>query len=174
MLKRIAFLFALLLMPSAVMAQNQPQEKKHDHAAAASEHKSFPQLIIQKRADLNLTDEQVAKLEAISVKMAAHHKAMAEHHDNMAEHHQQMKAKQAEKAEMKAEMKADKAEMKHDAMQHNAMSEEQLHDEFFAIFTPDQLAKVKPLMKEHMDALCASEGEGGEHCKMMEKKKKAE
>jgi chromosome segregation ATPase len=160
MFKRIAFLSALLLMPTAAMAQDQPQEKKHDHAATAAKHTPFPQLLIQKRAELNLTDEQVAKLEAISAKMAEHHNEMAEHHDKMAEHKQQMKTEQAEKKEMK-----------HDGMKHDK-SAASMHDELFSIFTPEQLEKVKPLMKEHMAAMCAGEGE--EQCKMMKMKKQVE
>lgn len=161
MLKRIAFLSVLLLLPSAAMAQDHPHaapQTKHDHAAAAGEHAHFPQLLIQKRAELQLTEEQIVKLEAISAKMAAHHKAMSEHHDKMAEHHEKMKTEQAE-------MKS----MKHDGMKHDK-PEAAMHDELFSIFTPEQLEKVKPLMKEHMASMCASEG--GEHCKMMEKKTK--
>ena len=139
MFKKAAIALALILFPAVASAQHHQhsdaaKKAQHDHAKAASaEHVNFPQLLMEKRAELKLTDEQIAKLEDISARMAQHH----------------------------AEMK--KAGAKHD---HAAGSK--LHDELLAIFTEDQLAKVRPLMKDHMAGKCAAEDK---ECKVEAKKK---
>ena len=85
MLRQAAIAIALTLLPVAASAQ----EHKHGETATAkkaehshtttmkhSEHVNFAQVIMQKRAELKLTDEQVAKLEDVSAKMEQHHAAM--------------------------------------------------------------------------------------------------
>lgn len=85
MFRKFAFALALTLLPAAAMAQEHqhhaPAAKKHEHKA---EHKMFPQQLIEMRTELKLTDEQVTKLKALSVKMEEHHKTMGkpEHADD--------------------------------------------------------------------------------------------
>ena len=78
MLKKALFVLALLLVPGAAMAQN------HDHhgakPAVKAEHGNFAKDLIALKADLKLSDEQISKLEALSVKMDEMHKKMADHH----------------------------------------------------------------------------------------------
>jgi choline dehydrogenase-like flavoprotein len=83
MLRKVAFTIALTLLPAVASAQehNHPAtttKTQHEHAAAAKtgEHMNFVQMVMAKRAELKLTDEQIAKLEDASAKMAKHHAAM--------------------------------------------------------------------------------------------------
>ena len=122
MIKRIALALALVMLPGAAMAQ------QHDHAKQtakpAAEHMNFARELIAAKADLKLTDDQIKKLEAFAVKMDEHHKKMDGHH--------------AAKADAKASEDAVKAESK-------------MHTDLLAVFTEEQLVKVRPLMKAHMD-----------------------
>jgi hypothetical protein len=119
-IKKLLFALALLLLPSAAMAQH------HEHHASsatksvkAAAHMNFAKELIALRADLKLTDDQVKKLEALSVKMDEMHKQMAAgHHGNAAEH---------------------------------AKHEDRMHSDLLAVFSAEQLVKVQPLMKAHME-----------------------
>jgi hypothetical protein len=122
MIKRMALALALVMLPGAAMAQH------HDHAKPAAkpaaEHMNFARELIAAKADLKLTDDQIKKLEAFAVKMDEHHKKMDGQH--------------AAKADAKADEAAVKAESK-------------MHTDLLAVFTEEQLVKVRPLMKAHMD-----------------------
>ena len=117
MMKRLMMVLALTMLPSAAMAQHHDHAKK-EVTKATTEHKNFAQELISWKADLKLTADQIAKLEAFSVKMDEHHKNMADHH---------AKAGDAEKMESK------------------------MHDELLSVFTEEQLVKVRPMMKAHME-----------------------
>ena len=137
MIKRFVMALALVVLPGAAMAQ------QHDHAPKqtakpAAEHMNFARELITWKADLKLSDEQVKKLEAFAVKMDEHHKKM--------DHH----AKADAKADAKTSADAVKAEHK-------------MHEDLLAVFTEEQLVKVKPMMKAHM-----------EKCEHMKDAKKAE
>ena len=83
MIRKALFVFALLLMPGVAMAQH------HDHhaakPAAKADHVNFAKDLIGLKADLKLSDEQVRKLESLSVKMDEMHKKMEAHHGNAAD-----------------------------------------------------------------------------------------
>ena len=131
-MKRLLMVLALTMLPSAAMAQHHDHAKKETTKASA-EHKNFAQELIAWKADLKLTAEQIAKLEAFSVKMDEHHKNMAEHH-----------AKAGDAAKM----------------------EGKLHSDLLAVFTEEQLVKVRPMMKAHMDKcehMQAAKKKTGEH-----------
>ena len=139
MVRRLALALALTVLPAAAMAQGATGEHK-EHAKMMSQelsHEAFVQGLIEKRAELELTDDQVAKLAAFKTKLSEHHKAM----------------KAAPKHEMK-EMKHDAAAAKHDAkaMAHEDPAMAELHKEFMAVFTDAQRVKVEALMKAHAEA----------------------
>ena len=121
MFQRFVLVLALVMLPSAAMAQH------HDHAKTApkpaAEHMNFARELIAAKADLKLTHDQIRKLEAFAVKMDEHHKRMDGH---------------AAKHDAKASHDAVKAESK-------------LHTDLLAVFTEEQLVKVRPLLKAHMD-----------------------
>ena len=123
MIKRLVLALALVIVPGAAMAQQHNHAKK-ETAKPAAEHMNFARELIAAKADLKLSDEQVKKLEAFSVKMDEHHKMMADHH--------------AAKTDAKASDEAMKMEGK-------------MHADLLSIFTEEQLVKVRPLMKAHMD-----------------------
>jgi hypothetical protein len=131
MIKRFILVLALALMPAAAMAQ------QHEHAMGAAkpaaEHMNFARQLIAAKADLKLTNDQVTKLEALAIRMDEHHKQMGQ---------------QAAKADAQA-AKAD-AQAAHDDA---AKSEGKMHADLLAIFNEEQLVKVRPLMKAHMDAM---------------------
>lgn len=112
---------ALVILPGAAMAQHGDHAKSHATAKVSTEHLNFAQELIAAKAELKLTDAQIAKLQIFS-------KQMDDHHKNMDAHHQ------------KAESHADAAKM-----------ESKLHTDLLAVFTEEQLAKVRPLMKAHID-----------------------
>ena len=129
MLRKFVIALALMFLPTVAFAQEHQHHgaaKKHEHHMKG-EHKDFAQHLIEKRADLNLTDAQIEKLRALSAKMGEHHKAMTK------------------------------------AAKHDTKAESSLHGELMAIFTEEQLEKVRPLMKAHMDAMC---GGAQKHCKV--------
>ena len=86
MLRQAAIAIALTLLPVAASAQEHQHSQtatakkteQHSHTTTTKhgEHVNFAQLIMQKRAELKLTEEQVAKLEDVSAKMEQHHAAM--------------------------------------------------------------------------------------------------
>lgn len=128
MIKRTALMFALALLPSAAMAQ------QHDHGKAmpAAAHANFARELIAAKADLKLTDEQVTKLDALAVKMDEMHAKMGEMHGKMS----------AGAAHQGAQA---------DAKTAHAQMEGKMHADLLAIFTEEQLTKVRPMMKAHMD-----------------------
>lgn len=84
MFRKLLVALAFTFVPAVAMAQQHQHQdtaaKKHGHMMKMEhkgEHKDFAQQLIDKRADLNLTDAQVAKLRELSVKMVEHHKAAA-------------------------------------------------------------------------------------------------
>jgi hypothetical protein len=95
MIRKLALTLAFMLLPAAAMAQeHKPHHPAGHTAAAATEHKDFALQLIEKRAELKLTDAQVAKLRALSAEMAEHHKEMSEDHAAMdAEHREEMEEK---------------------------------------------------------------------------------
>ena len=135
MIKQSLLLLSFALLPSAALAQH------HDHPQqeAKAAHSNFARELIAAKADLKLSDEQIKKLEGFALKMDEMHKKM--------EHH-------AAKAEAKADAKSDADAIK---------TETKLHTDLLAIFNEEQLVKVKPLMKAHMDK-----------CEHMKAAKKAE
>ena len=82
MLRNAALTLTLVLLPAIASAQDHSHsdtaKKPHsDHAAMqASHHVDFAQVVMKNKAELRLTDEQIAKLEDISVKMGKHHAEM--------------------------------------------------------------------------------------------------
>lgn len=122
MMKRFVMVLGLMLLPGAAMAQQHDHAKK-EMAKPAAEHMNFARELIAAKAELKLTDEQVKKLEAFAVKMDDHHKKM--------DHH-------AAKAD---------AKMSDDAVR----AESKMHTDLLAVFSEEQLVKVRPLMKAHMD-----------------------
>jgi hypothetical protein len=135
MMKRFVLALALALLPSAARAQQHDHAKK-EVAKPAAEHMNFARELIAAKADLKLSDDQIKKLEAFSVKMDEHHKKMGDHH--------------AAKADAKATEDAMKTEGK-------------MHTDLLAIFTEEQLVKVRPLMKAHMDKCEHMKGKKTEH-----------
>lgn len=125
MIKRFALVLALALMPSAAMAQ------QHDHAreavTAKTEHKNFVRELIAAKADLKLTATQVTKLEALAVKMDEMHAKMGEKHEAKADHAAHGGAKTDNHADVRHKM----------------------HTDLMAVFTEEQLVKIRPLMKAH-------------------------
>lgn len=83
MFRKLLVALAFTFVPAVAMAQEHQHHdsaaKKHDHMKMEhkGEHKDFALQLIDKRADLNLADAQVAKLRELSAKMVEHHKAMA-------------------------------------------------------------------------------------------------
>jgi len=128
MMKRFVLLCALALLPSAAMAQ------QHDHAKAkpAAAHANFVRELIAAKAELKLTDEQITKLESLSVRMDEMHAKMGEMHAKM------------------SSAGADSA-ARSDARTAHAQMEGKLHADLLAVFTEAQLTKVRPMMKAHMD-----------------------
>lgn len=135
MIKRFALVLALALMPGAAMAQQHEHAK--DAAKAKAEDMNFARELIAAKADLGLTAEQVTKLEAMAVKMDEMHAKMAEKHKGMANHAAHGEAKPADQAQMEGKMHAD----------------------LLAIFNEEQLVKVRPLMKAHMEKCEHMKGE---------------
>jgi Spy/CpxP family protein refolding chaperone len=132
MMKRVALALALTLVPAAAMAQTAEAAHK-DHAKMMGQemsHEAFVQSVIAKRAELELTDDQVAKLTKLKTKLTDHAKMMKAH---------------------EKPMQQDMKEMKHDgkAMPHGDPAMAELHKEFMAVFTDAQKAKVDALMKAH-------------------------
>lgn len=80
MFKQTVIALAFTLVPGMAMAQHHQHDaakkEHHGHDKVAEHHKDFAQQLIEKRAQLKLTDAQVGKLHALSAKMSAHHKAM--------------------------------------------------------------------------------------------------
>ena len=76
MIKKVIFALALVMLPTAAMAQH------HDHGAKqeANVHAEFIKQLVALKADLKLTDQQIKKIEAFSLKMEAMHKNGADHH----------------------------------------------------------------------------------------------
>jgi len=96
MIRKLVLTFAFMLLPTAAMAQDHKAHHgaAHGATAGAAEHKDFALQLIEKRAELKLTDAQVAKLRALSVEMTEHHKQMATEHASMdAEHRADMEEK---------------------------------------------------------------------------------
>jgi hypothetical protein len=96
MIRKLALTLAFMLLPAAAMAQEHKPHHPAGHgtAAAAGEHKDFALQLIEKRAELKLTDAQVEKLRALSAEMAEHHKKMSADHAAMdAEHRVEMEEK---------------------------------------------------------------------------------
>ena len=156
-MKRLLMVMALTLLPTAAMAQ-QHQEHAKKETAKAAEHVNFARELIAAKAELKLTAEQITKLEAFSVKMDEHHKMMGEHqkmagdHKKMAGEHKQMAGQHAEHAKAEA---ADAAKM-----------EGKMHADLLSVFTEEQLVKVRPMMKAHMDKcehMQAAKKKTGEH-----------
>jgi hypothetical protein len=131
MIRKFVLALALLMVPGAAMAQH------HEHAkpaAAKTEHVNFAQELIAAQADLKLTAEQIKKLEVFSAKMDEMHKKMAAQHTS-------------------AEGHAAHGTAAHD--------EGKMHAELLKLFSEEQLTKVRPMMKAHM-----------EKCEMMKDKQK--
>lgn len=128
-MKRLALVLALTLLPGAAMAQ-QHQHQQAKPEASKAEHMNFARELIAAKADLKLSAEQITKLEAFSAKMDEMHKKMAAMHKDSAQSH------------------AGHGEMKQGNM---AEMEGKMHADLLAIFTEDQLVKVRPMMKAHME-----------------------
>lgn len=132
-MKRLAFLIALALLPGSALAQ------QHDHAKAeaakpAAGHMNFARELVAAKADLKLTAEQIKKLEVFAVKMDDMHKKMAAHGDHA-----------------KTMTHGDAATSEHKMHGDAANAEHKMHADLLAIFTEEQLVKVRPLMKAHME-----------------------
>ena len=140
MLRKAALTIALTLLPAIASAQQHShgdaaKKQSHEHSTAEmSGQGDFAHFLMEKRAELKLTEEQIAKLEDISARMA--------------QHHAQMK---------KAGAKPDQA------------AGTRMHEELMSIFTEEQLVKIRPLMKEHMEAMCGTGEE--KQCKVHTSKK---
>ena len=123
MLRKFVIAFALVLLPGVAAAQ---QHAHGAHAAAKpAEHMNFARELIAAKADLKLTAEQIQKLEAISVKMDEMHKKMEQQPANAGAH------------------------AAHGAATTDEHSK--LHTEVLKVFTEEQLVKVRPMMRAHME-----------------------
>jgi hypothetical protein len=103
MVRKLVLTAAFMFLPAAAMAQDhsahhapakkeaaaEHHKKSGDHHMKAGEHhKNFAEQLIEQRADLQLSEAQVKKLEALSAEMTEHHKGMgknAEHDNEMEE-----------------------------------------------------------------------------------------
>ena len=150
MLKRMVLVLGMLLLPGAAMAQHAHEGKAHegkahegkmDHAQMAKKHEGMVAFIMSQRADLQLTDEQYAKLQAYATRLSEHHKAEA-----------------AQKSD-------------HGTQHAHKASDDAMHSDFMAIFTDAQKEKVHALMKQQMNCHMTEEKQckmhpakpGGEH-----------
>ena len=126
--RRLAIALVLALLPAAGAAQGGGEHKEHGKTAEQqmAHHEAMVQSIIAKRAELNLTDAQVEKLNAFKTKVSDHHKMM---------------------------MKEGAHGMKHDGapMKSEDPAMAKMHEEFLAIFTDAQRVKVEELVKAHME-----------------------
>src|SRR5688500_10786013 len=95
MVKKFILACAFLFIPTAAMAQQHTGHHSPTHAGSASagEHKDFALQLIEKRAELKLTDVQVTKLRELSAKMAEHHKSMGKDAEKDAEMEELMHSK---------------------------------------------------------------------------------
>ena len=121
MIRRFMLVCALLMVPGAARAQH------HDHAkpaAGKTEHVNFAQELIAAKADLKLSADQIKKLEVFSAKMDEMHKKMSEQHASAEGHAAHGMAGQ---------------------------DEGKMHAELLKLFTEEQLVKVRPMMKAHME-----------------------
>jgi hypothetical protein len=123
MMKQLMLAIPLMLLPTVAMAQHADHAKAPAAAKPAAEHKNFAQELIAAKPELNLTDAQIKQLDALSVKMDEHHKNMGAHHGNTMS-------------------REDVAKM-----------ESAMHTQLLAIFTEEQLVKVRPMMKAHMEKM---------------------
>jgi hypothetical protein len=114
-------MLALALTLLPGAAMAQHGEHSKNHAVAKAEHLNFAQELIAAKAELKLTDAQIKKLDEFSVQMDEYHKNMEAHH-------------------AKAESQAEAAKVA-----------SKLHTDLLDVFTEEQLLKVRPLMKAHMD-----------------------
>lgn len=136
MIRKLGLVLALLMVPGAAMAQH------HDHAkpaAGKTEHVNFARELIAAKADLKLTADQIKKLEVFSARMDEMHKKMAASHGT-------------------AEGHAAHGTAGHD--------EGKMHAELLKLFTEEQLVKVRPMMKAHMEKcelMKSGEKKPGEH-----------
>lgn len=162
-MKKIALLaVALTVVPAVARAQEHQHEMKQDTQAQhmhmmMQQHEQFVQSLVDKRAELSLTADQVTKLEAFKTKMAAHHKAMMQNPQMM----KQMMQRDTAKMSMMKHDTAGMAGMKHDPAKmagHGTGSmEDAMHKELMDIFTPAQRVQVDSLMKAQMKACMSSE-----------------
>jgi hypothetical protein len=76
--RRLAVALLLALLPAAAVAQGSGEHKEHGKTAEQqmAHHEALVQSIVAKRAELNLTDAQVEKLNAFKTKVSEHHKTM--------------------------------------------------------------------------------------------------
>lgn len=163
-MKKIALLaVALTVVPAMARAQEHQHEMKQDTQAQhmhmmMQQHEQFVQSLIDKRAELNLTADQVTKLEAFKTKMAAHHKAMMQNPQMMK---QMMMQHDSARMSMMKHDTAGMAGMKHDGAKmagHGTGSmEDAMHKELMDIFTPAQRVKVDSLMKAQMKTCMSSD-----------------
>jgi hypothetical protein len=116
MIRKLALTVAFMLLPAAAMAQDHKAHHGAAHGAtAAAEHKDFALQLIDKRAELKLTDAQVEKLRALSVEMTEHHKQMGADHASMnAEHRAEMEEKMH--AKLRAVFDKDQLKTVHELM----------------------------------------------------------
>ena len=94
MLRKLVLMLAFLAVPAVAAAQDHSAHHGAHHppakGAGVAEHEDFAQQLIAMRADLKLTDAQVQKLRALSVKMTEHHKNMGKNADHDMEMEEKM------------------------------------------------------------------------------------
>lgn len=140
MFRQAALMIALTLVPAVASAQQHqhdaPKKPQHEHTTAVrpSDHTNFVQLLMEKRVELKLTEEQITKLENASAKMTKLH-----------------------------------AEMKKTGAKYDHSADNKMHDELLAIFTEEQLVKIRPLMKAHIEGKCDASAD--KQCKLEAPKK---
>ena len=130
MFRKLAIAITLCVLPTAALAQ----EHQHNGAAKPVEHakvhRTLPQILIENRAELNLTEEQIAKLEALAAKMQSHHKSQMKIGAGSVGHHGPSAAK----------------------------SHDKMHDELLSLFNETQKEQVKAMIRKHLEA--CKEGDG--------------
>jgi hypothetical protein len=115
------FVFALTLMLLPGAAMAQHHEHAQSTTSKASAAHSNFARELMAKAELKLTADQLARLDVLAMRMDELHKK-ADHHAGAAK-----------------------------SKQDHAQGERKLHDDLLAVFNDEQLVKVRPLMKAHME-----------------------
>lgn len=137
--------------------QNQPQQGMGQQGMGPARmlQGPSPTQLLEKRADLVLTDDQVKELERIQAEAkTAHEEAMASHDKHMQEMHQALQAEQPDAQLVRAHFQG-----AHDSMGAAHWSQMDASLKAMALLTADQRAKVK----SWGGSCCQGMGQGMQH-----------